>query len=117
MACFHWLVGVGNGSSHLIARSSASFVRDTKMGWISKAAGRVTRDFPMGNCYHRFYTRSGGLRVGCLSLSYCIKCISQAFHMNIRSKKKSRIIAFYNITRILNFLFCCINNYVISSEI
>jgi hypothetical protein len=62
VACFHWLVGVGNGSSHLIACSNESFVCDTKPGWISMAG--LTHDFPLGKCYHYFYTRSGGLRFG-----------------------------------------------------
>jgi hypothetical protein len=72
----HWLVGVGNGSSHLLAHSSETFACIAKPGWIFKAGS--TRDFSVRKCYHHFYTQSGGLTMRIFDL----KVITHNSHLN-----------------------------------
>jgi hypothetical protein len=61
VAGFYWLAGVGNGSAHLFAPSSAPFVCITKPGRFSKSG--LPRIFQREHVTTAFYTRSGGLRV------------------------------------------------------
>jgi hypothetical protein len=60
VASFYWLAGVGNGSAHLFAPSSAPFVCITKPGRFSKrgSPGISQRE----HVTTAFYTQSRGLK-------------------------------------------------------
>jgi hypothetical protein len=60
VAGFYWLAGVGNGSAHLFAPSSAPFICITKPGRFSKLGSPGI--FQREHVTTAFYTRSGGLR-------------------------------------------------------
>jgi hypothetical protein len=59
VAGFYWLAGVGNGSAHLLAPSSAFFVCITKPGRFSKSGSPGI--FQREHVTTAFYTRSGAL--------------------------------------------------------
>jgi hypothetical protein len=59
---FYWLVGVGNGSAHLFAPSSAPFNCITKLGRFFKPGSPAI--FQREHVTTAFYTRSGGLTSG-----------------------------------------------------
>jgi hypothetical protein len=62
VAGFYWLAGVGTGSAHLFASSSAPFVCITKPGRFSKPGSPAI--FQREHVTTAFYTRSGGLSEG-----------------------------------------------------